>query len=35
MANGLAYLQIDLTDPEFRAITLAQFKAIREGTRRL
>jgi AcrR family transcriptional regulator len=35
LANGLAYLQIDLTDPEFRAITLAQFKAIREETRRL
>ena len=33
MANGLAYLQIDLTDPEFRAITLAQFKAIRAETR--
>jgi AcrR family transcriptional regulator len=35
MANGLAYLQIDLTDPDFRAITLAQFKAIREETRKL
>jgi AcrR family transcriptional regulator len=35
MANGLAYLQIDLTDPEFRAITLAQFRAIREETRKL
>jgi len=35
MANGLAYLQIDLTDPEFRAITLAQFKAIREETRKI
>jgi AcrR family transcriptional regulator len=35
MANGLAYLQIDLTDPEFRAITLAQFKTIREETRKL
>jgi AcrR family transcriptional regulator len=35
MANGLAYLQIDLTDPEFHAITLAQFKTIREETRKL
>src|SRR5262249_38237382 len=35
MANGLAYLQNDLTDPEFHAITLAQFKAIREETRKL
>jgi len=35
MANGLAYLQIDLTDPEFRAVTLAQFKAIRHETRKL
>jgi AcrR family transcriptional regulator len=35
MANGLAYLQNDLTDPEFRAITLAQFKTIREETRKL
>lgn len=35
MANGLAYLQIDLTDPEFRAITLAQFKAIRAETRKM
>ena len=35
MANGLAYLQIDLTDPEFRAVTLAQFKAIRQETRKL
>ena len=35
MANGLAYLQIDLTDPEFHAITLAQFKAIREETRKI
>src|SRR5436309_9873752 len=33
MANGLAYLQIDLTDPEFRAVTLSQFKAIRQETR--
>src|SRR5207247_11033527 len=35
MANGLAYLQIDLTDPEFRAVTLAQFKSIRQETRNL
>jgi AcrR family transcriptional regulator len=35
IANGLAYLQIDLTDPDFRAITLAQFKSIREETRKL
>lgn len=35
VANGLAYLQVDLTDPEFHAITLAQFRAMREETRRL
>ena len=35
MVNGLAYLQNDLTDPEFRAITLAQFKVLREETRKL
>lgn len=35
MANGLAYLQIDLTDPEFHAITLAQFRTIRDETRKL
>jgi AcrR family transcriptional regulator len=35
MANGLAYLQNDLTDPEFRAITLAQFKAMKRETRKL
>jgi AcrR family transcriptional regulator len=35
MANGLAYLQNDLTDPEFRAVTLAQFKACRRETRKL
>src|SRR5262249_41678885 len=34
MANGLAYLQTDLTDPEFHAITLAQFKAIRLETKK-
>ena len=35
MANGLAYLQIDLIDPEFHAITLAQFTAIRDETTKL
>jgi AcrR family transcriptional regulator len=35
VANGLAYLQIDLTDPDFHAITLAQFRAIRAETRKL
>jgi len=35
MVNGLAYLQNDLTDPEFRAITLAQFKALRMETKKL
>jgi len=35
VANGLAYLQIDLTDPEFHAITLAQFRAIRGETQSL
>ncbi|HYL64527.1 MAG TPA: helix-turn-helix domain-containing protein [Candidatus Methylomirabilis sp.] len=35
MANGLAYLQIDLTDPDFHAITLEQFRAIRDETKKL
>lgn len=35
LANGLAYLQIDLTDPEFHAITLAQFRALRDETQKL
>jgi AcrR family transcriptional regulator len=35
MANGLAYLQNDLTDPEFHAFTLAQFKAMRTEIRKL
>jgi AcrR family transcriptional regulator len=35
MANGLAYLQIDLTDPDFHAITLAQFRAVRWETQKL
>jgi AcrR family transcriptional regulator len=35
MANGLAYLQVDLTDPDFHAITLAQFRALRHETQKL
>jgi AcrR family transcriptional regulator len=35
MANGLAYLRIDLTDPDFHVITLAQFAAIRDETKKL
>lgn len=35
VVNGLAYLQNDLTDPDFRAITQAQFRALREETRKL
>jgi AcrR family transcriptional regulator len=35
MANGLAWLQNDLTDPDFYAITLAQFRAIRTETRKV
>jgi AcrR family transcriptional regulator len=35
VANGLAYLQVDLTDPDFHAITLAQFRAFRAETTRL
>ncbi len=35
MANGLAYLQIDLIDPDFYAITLAQFRALRDETEKL
>jgi AcrR family transcriptional regulator len=35
VANGLAYLQIDLTDSDFHAITLAQFRAIRDETKKL
>jgi AcrR family transcriptional regulator len=34
MANGLAYLQIDLVDPDFHAITLAQFRALRDQTQK-
>ena len=35
LASGLAYLQNDLTDPEFRAITVAQFRALRTETKKL
>jgi len=35
MANFLAYLQIDLTDPEFRAVLLVQFVTMRDQTKRL
>jgi AcrR family transcriptional regulator len=35
VANALAYLQVDLTDPDFHAITLAQFRALRTETQRL
>ena len=35
VANGLAWLQNDLTDPDFHTITLAQFRAIRSETKKL
>ncbi|MGB7280889.1 MAG: helix-turn-helix domain-containing protein [Candidatus Acidiferrum sp.] len=35
MANGLAWLQNDLCDPDFHAITLEQFRALRHETRKL
>jgi len=35
MANFLAYLQIDLSDPEFRAVLLAQFLTTRDETKKL
>lgn len=35
MANGLTWLQNDLTDPDFHAITLEQFRAIRAETKKL
>lgn len=35
MANGLAWLQNDLTDPAFHTITLSQFRAIREETKKM
>jgi AcrR family transcriptional regulator len=34
MANGLAWLQNDLTDPDFHAITLEQFRIIRNETKK-
>jgi AcrR family transcriptional regulator len=35
MANFLAYLQIDLSDPEFRAVLLQQFTTMRDETKKL
>ena len=35
MANFLAYLQIDLKDPEFRAVLLQQFVTTRNETKKL
>jgi AcrR family transcriptional regulator len=35
IANSFAYLQIDLTDPEFRVVLLAQFVTMEAETRRL
>lgn len=35
MANFLAYLQIDLSDPEFHAVLLVQFATTRGETKRL
>jgi AcrR family transcriptional regulator len=35
VANGLAWLQNDLTDPDFHAITLEQFRIIRDETKKL
>jgi AcrR family transcriptional regulator len=35
MANGLSWLQNDLTDPDFHAITLEQFRALRDETKKL
>jgi AcrR family transcriptional regulator len=35
VANGLAYLQNDLTDPDFHTITRAQLKALRAETKKL
>jgi AcrR family transcriptional regulator len=35
MANFLAYLQIDLTDPEFHAVLLTQSGSMRDETRKL
>jgi len=35
MANSLAYLQIDLTDPEFHTVLLAQYMTMRTETKKL
>jgi AcrR family transcriptional regulator len=35
MSNFLAYLQIDLSDPEFRAVLLVQFATMRDETKKL
>lgn len=35
MANFLAYVQIDLTDPEFHAVLLTQFATTRNETKKL
>jgi len=35
MANFLAYIQIDLTDPEFHAVLLTQSETMRSETRKL
>jgi AcrR family transcriptional regulator len=35
MSNGLAYLQIDLTDPDFHSATLEQFRGVRRETKKL
>ena len=35
MANALAYLQIDLTDPEFYAVLLTQYETTRDETMKL
>ena len=35
MANGLSWLQNDLTDTDFHAITLEQFRALRDETQKL
>ena len=35
MANFLAYIQIDLSDPEFRAVLLTQFVTTRDETKKL
>jgi AcrR family transcriptional regulator len=35
LANHLAFLQIDLSDPEFHALALAQARSLRAGYRRL